>query len=214
MGITKAIRNCFAQAEKRQWWYTFWAFDIHSTILKPSYKLNTVTTVFYPHARQVMQHISSRPDISLMLYTCSHPHEIAQYTDFFAANDIHFQHVNENSEVVGSPTTLGCYDKKPYYNVLFEDKAGFDAETDWQRVHELLRSEFPFEHHQQRERQQQVKQQQHHQSPHHDNHHHQHQQHHHRQHHLIPGKWPGAEVPPLGPLLWDDDDSTHHRGGG
>lgn len=37
--------------------------------------------------------------------------------------------VNENLEVKN--TTYGFYEHKPYFNLLFEDKAGFDAEIDW-----------------------------------------------------------------------------------
>jgi hypothetical protein len=36
----------------------------------------------------------------------------------------------------------GCYDKKPYMNVLFEDKAGFDAETEWEPVLALMKSKY------------------------------------------------------------------------
>jgi hypothetical protein len=37
--------------------------------------------------------------------------------------------VNKNPEV--KSTTYGYYEDKPYFNVLFEDKAGFDATEDW-----------------------------------------------------------------------------------
>jgi len=44
--------------------------------------------------------------------------------------------VNENPEVLN--LKYGCYDKKPYFNVVFEDKAGFDPMTDWLLVKGLL----------------------------------------------------------------------------
>ena len=70
------------------------------------------------------------------MYTCSHPEEIVQYQQFFKSHDIHFDYVNSNPEVVNGG--FGFYDDKPYFNVLFEDKAGFDAEEDWIEVFEVM----------------------------------------------------------------------------
>jgi len=83
--------------------------------------------------------ISNRRDITTLLYTCSHPGQIEEYQKYFREHDIIFDHVNENPEVVtGENNDYGNYDKKPYFNVLFEDKAGFDAMNDWFVVEELL----------------------------------------------------------------------------
>lgn len=67
----------------------------------------------------------------MCIYTCSHPHEIAEYVKLFEKNNIKFKYINENPEVPTQTEGYGCYDKKPYMNVLFEDKAGFDPETEW-----------------------------------------------------------------------------------
>jgi hypothetical protein len=75
--------------------------------------------------------ISKMSDVVIFLYTCSHPHEIEQYLKLFSDNNIHFKYVNENPEVATDLKGYGCYDKKPYMNVLFEDKAGFDPEMEF-----------------------------------------------------------------------------------
>lgn len=143
MGITHSINiNHFAYKEKRGWDKTYWFFDIHSTILKPNYQAGNIPKEFYPHAKETMRLISKLPDICMVLYTCSHPHEIEQYLEFFKENDIHFQYVNENPEVITDLNGYGCYDKKPYINVLFEDKAGFDPETEWLEVLALLKEKY------------------------------------------------------------------------
>jgi len=121
----------------RNWDRTFWAFDIHGTILKPNYVRNT-TDEFYPMAKETLQLISKLPDVVMFLYTCSHPHEVNEYLALFKANDILFKYVNDNPEVPTQPDGYGNYDKKPYMNVLFEDKAGFDPTTDWSEVYNLL----------------------------------------------------------------------------
>jgi hypothetical protein len=143
MGVVHSILiNHFDYKEKRGWDKTYWFFDIHGTILKPNYQYGNIPKEFYPHAKEAMQFISKLDDVCMVLYTCSHPHEIEQYLEFFKDNGIHFQYVNENPEVATDLNGYGCYDKKPYINVLFEDKAGFNPETEWLEVLELLREKY------------------------------------------------------------------------
>ena len=139
MSIVRAIQhNHFNAMKNRGWDKTYWFFDIHSTILKPNYKEGDIPKEFYPKSKEILQYISKREDVTMILYTCSHPHEVQEYIDFFDSYDIHFEYVNENPEVVNSQTSYGCYDKKPYMNVLFEDKAGFNPDKDWVRVKSVI----------------------------------------------------------------------------
>jgi len=134
--ITKAIETCLRNTKEKKWDRTFWAFDIHSTILRPNYRRDEISTEFYPDAKEVMQVISRRKDIVKILHTCSYPWEIKQYLDFFAQHQIHFDHVNQNPEIHDG--AYGYYQEKFYFNVLFEDKAGFDGETDWTLIKDIL----------------------------------------------------------------------------
>ena len=134
--ITRAIRNALRRKEEKNWEKTYWAFDIHETMVLPTWSTEAVPLTLYPHALEVLQLITGRPDIVMILYTCSHPPEIEVYLDFFKKQGIHFQYVNENPEVIN--IKYGNYDKKPYFNVLFEDKSGFDPKEDWLLVKELL----------------------------------------------------------------------------
>lgn len=139
MSVTRAIKiNHFEYKVKRNWDRTFWGFDIHGTILKPNYQYGNTPDEFYPMAKETLQYLSKLPDVVMFLYTCSHPHEIEEYVKLFESNGIHFKYVNENPEIPTDPKGYGNYDKKPYMNVLFEDKAGFDPETEWSEVYELM----------------------------------------------------------------------------
>jgi hypothetical protein len=143
MSILNAIiKNHFEYKEKRGWDKTYWFFDIHGTILKPNYTYGNTPKDFYPYAKETLQFLSKLPDICMILYTCSHPHEIEEYIKLFEENDIKFQYVNDNPEIVTDVNGYGCYDKKPYVNVLFEDKAGFDPETEWKLVLFLMREKY------------------------------------------------------------------------
>jgi hypothetical protein len=130
--ITKAIQKAFEVKEKRNWLRTYWAFDIHETILKPNWNHEEIPTEFYPHARETLQMITERKDIVAILYTCSHQDHIEAYMEYFRVQQIYFDYANENPEVRNA--RYGCYDSKPYFNVLFDDKAGFDAHSDWEKV--------------------------------------------------------------------------------
>ena len=134
--ISVAIKNAFKKAKQRNWDRTYWAIDIHETIIKPNWSETTTPTEFYPKAKETLQYISGRRDIVMILYTCSHPHEIEKYIELFQSNDINFNHVNLNPEVVNEK--YGYYDSKPYFNVLLEDKAGFDPYGDWDEVYNTL----------------------------------------------------------------------------
>ncbi len=134
--ITRAIENCLRLAREKNWEKTYWAFDIHGTILKPNYRPNEISREFYPGAKETMQVLSQRMDIVRILYTCSYPHEIAQYLAYFEEHGIRFHHVNENPEVANGG--YGYYVDKFYFNVLMDDKAGFDGERDWMEILKTL----------------------------------------------------------------------------
>ncbi|MBL0742009.1 hypothetical protein [Chryseolinea lacunae] len=136
--ITTAIENSIRTAWAKKWDKTYWAIDIHGTILKPNFSATEVSTEFYPDAIPVLQLLSKRKDVVRILYTCSYPHEIEIYLKHFAAHDIHFDYVNQNPEV--SNGAYGYYKEKFYFNVLLEDKAGFDPASDWARIGSLLKA--------------------------------------------------------------------------
>lgn len=134
--ISRAIENCFRNAREKGWNKTFWAFDLHGTILKPNFRRDKISTEFYPEAKEVMQMIGGRKDIVKILFTCSYPHEISQYVDFFRENGIHFDYINKNPEIADGG--YGYYKEKFYFNVLLDDKAGFDGNTDWVLVKKII----------------------------------------------------------------------------
>jgi len=143
MSITRAINNFFRDKEKRNWDKGYFFIDIHGTILKPNYQYGNTPSEYYPMAKETLQLISKIDDIVMIIYTCSHLHEIKEYLDLFKSDNIHFKYVNENPEVPTDPKGYGNYDKKPYMNVLFEDKSGFDPYVEWEEVYKLLLERYP-----------------------------------------------------------------------
>lgn len=140
--ITSIKKNHFEYKASRGWDKTFWFFDIHGTILKPNYTYGNIPKEFYPYAKETLQYLSKLSDVCMILFTCSHPHEIDEYIELFKEFDIKFHYLNENPEIVTDLEGYGCYDKKPYINVLFEDKAGFDPETEWKEVLDYMKNHY------------------------------------------------------------------------
>jgi len=134
--ITRSIIKTFKLAREKNWEKTYWAFDIHGTILKPNFERGNISSEFYPMAKEVMQRLMAHKRIVKILYTCSYPKEIEQYHEFFATHGIRFDYVNENPEVTNGG--YGYYEDKFYFNVLLDDKAGFDGNHDWLAIDQVL----------------------------------------------------------------------------
>ena len=133
------IDKMFKHARLKQWYETFWAFDIHGTVLIPTFRKSSMDSEFYPWAKETLQLISKRKDIIMIMYTSSYPEEIEHYQKLLKKNNIHFDYINENPDVTSNLGNFGDYDKKFYFNVLMEDKAGFDPETEWYQIFSLLK---------------------------------------------------------------------------
>ena len=139
-GISDAViafHNSFEYSKKKGYNEMYIGVDLHKTVLKPDYNKMFVSE-FYDHAERVLKAMSERDDMTLIMYTCSHPNEIDKYLELFKSRGIYFSDVNENTDPSISGTDYGDFTGKPYMNVLLEDKAGFDAEEDWLKIERVL----------------------------------------------------------------------------
>ena len=61
----------------------------------------------------------------------------------FKNNKIHFDYVNENPEVIRQETDPVSLDlsEKFYFNVGFDDKFGFDPDTDWKLIYDGIKED-------------------------------------------------------------------------
>ena len=126
------IERAFKRAKEQGWNKIYILVDIHGTILEPSYSTDE-SYLWYPYAKETLKYLSKREDICLILWTSSHKATIEDYLKEFKKYGIYFDYINENPEIKN--TELGCFDKKPYFNIGIDDKFGFNAEEDW---YELL----------------------------------------------------------------------------
>lgn len=136
MNIIKAIENSTRTAQERNWDTVYWAVDLHGTISKFNYSNEDLNPDYYPYAKQTLQLLSKRKDIKLILFTCSYEENCERILNIMKEDDIIFDYVNENPEAEN--TGYGDYTKKIYFNVLLEDKGGFEPELDWKDIYEYL----------------------------------------------------------------------------
>ena len=134
--ILQWIEKMFSHAEEKEWYETYWSFDLHGTISIPDYRKSSKEITYYPYAKETLQLISeTRTDIIMIVYSSSYPDELKVYMDTFKKDNINFKYINENPEVEDAKGSFGYYEKKFYFNVLLDDKCGFNPETDWEPLY-------------------------------------------------------------------------------
>lgn len=138
MSIEQAIYKAYKIKKDRGWDYIYFAVDLHDTIAESTYTKDELDDKnFYNGALEVLQYISeNHPEIVLILYTSSYKEYLESYMKIFKKWNINFKYFNENPEC---PTTeLADFSTKFYFNVLIDDKAGFDPYEDWIKILDTL----------------------------------------------------------------------------
>jgi len=131
------IERSFKDKAKRGWEKLFVCVDVHDVILEGKYNLMNDGASFMPNAINVLKNLSQRKDIVLIMWTSSYPAPVENLQFWLKASGVNFQYVNENPECPN--TTLCDFNRKFYFNILLDDKAGFVGETDWFLVEQELR---------------------------------------------------------------------------
>lgn len=124
--------------EAKGWPEIYFCIDLHGTIV-PGGKSSddkTDSDTFYPDAREVLQHLCRRKDIMLILWTSTPEERLIDVKEFFKFHGIKFTFFNENPHAKDTPRS--SFKKKFYFNVLLDDRAGFEPETDWTAIKKLL----------------------------------------------------------------------------
>jgi|SRR5690606_28002549 len=127
MTIENTINKEFSKARRRGWDKIYVFVDFHEVIIVPDYQSNIPKVEYYPFAKELLQYLTNRDDICLVTWTCSHPHQIDSYLNKMSKDGIVFDFVNCNPEVT-TDSKYGFYEKKPYYNILLDDKAGVEPD--------------------------------------------------------------------------------------
>lgn len=130
------IKKVFEDKDKFGYDKIYIAIDIHGTILEPSWNKKE-NYVYLGKAKEVLQSLSKRNDVVLIIWSASYPDKLAEYLNRFEKDGIYFKYTNRNPDVVSGK--ISCFDIKPYYDILIDDKAGFYW-TEWEEILKWLKN--------------------------------------------------------------------------
>lgn len=132
------IRNSFITKVEKGWSHLFICVDVHDTIIRShDWNVHNIHE-FHNGAEEVLKFLSSKRELILILNTCSHDDDIKLIIKWLRSHGIIFDFINENPMVCGISTRAN-FSKKMNCNIIFEDKAGFEAETDWLLIKKELK---------------------------------------------------------------------------
>ena len=131
------IKRTFVELRpKRKWKTIYWMVDVHGVIIPGSWHRENDFKFIHPDAAEVLKWITDRDDQRLILWTSSYQKEMVPLMTWLCYNGIWPDHINENPEE--EHTEYADFSKKPYFNILIDDKAGFEPETDWTAIKQEL----------------------------------------------------------------------------
>jgi hypothetical protein len=133
--IIDSIIDAYKLKKERNWDTLYFAFDLHGTIIEPG-RLKDLT--IYPNVERVLRFLSEQENIVLILFTSTTHEALKPFSEWCFKNKIYFKYFNENPECLNNHE--GDYTSKFYYNILFDDRAGFDP-MHWSLVEEQLKIE-------------------------------------------------------------------------
>lgn len=138
--IEYAVNKAFQkklQTGWEKWPKMFWCVDLHDVIIEGKFSKMNEGRCLYPVGEDVLQWLTKREDMCIILWTASHQEPADDIlTWLYKDYGINFDYVNENPDCPS--TDLCCFDYKFYFDMLLEDKAGFNGVTDWAKIKTAL----------------------------------------------------------------------------
>ncbi|HET8688959.1 MAG TPA: hypothetical protein VFM18_20305 [Methanosarcina sp.] len=136
MSIIKAIENAYKKAEERNWDRIYFAIDVHDTILKSNYQDGSYE-FWNDSSRYALHMLSMRKEVRIILWSSASKEEQEKIATFLYRHGCIVDFFNENPEQPN--TSYADFSEKFYFSVLLDDKAGFDPDTDWDKIIEFYK---------------------------------------------------------------------------
>lgn len=130
--ITQLFNDAWKKKEKRGWQQIYIMVDLHGVVLNSNYKASNELKFAHSNTMPCLSYLSKQQDVVLILWTSSHEVEIKKVLEWLGLYGIHFKYVNENP--LEKNTDYASFDKKPYFSIVLDDKAGFDSNNDWSEL--------------------------------------------------------------------------------
>lgn len=131
------IERAYTDKKIRRWPNVYWCIDVHDVILEGKYSLMNEGAQYMPNAIKVLRMLTKKEGTKLILWTSSYPAPISKILDNLEKEGVVFDFVNENRDCPNDK--LCSFDKKFYFNILLDDKAGLEGDKDWFLIEQELR---------------------------------------------------------------------------
>jgi len=125
------LERAFRHKRERGWDTVYITVDFHDVLFKGKYASDQDFELA-PYAGSVMRWATLRPDIKLIAFTCSYARDFDRVNKWLEEHGIKFDYLNCNPEC--GDTKLASFERKFYFNIMLEDKAGFELEHDWLNI--------------------------------------------------------------------------------
>lgn len=131
------IARSFEMKKKLGWTKLYIAIDLHDVLIIGKHNKFNDGRELCPNALRVMRWIKNRPDINWILFTCSHKEPTADIIKWLDRYGIAPDWTNENPECKNGH--LCDFSKKFYFDILLDDKSGFEPMSDWSLIIDELK---------------------------------------------------------------------------
>ena len=132
MNIHKAISRAYNKRIQRGWDLTVYAIDLHGVIMKPTYQNSADSDEFYEDAIPVLKLLSESKTNKIVLWSCTYEKDLAPTIKKLKDLGITIDYINENP--TSESTELCDFNKKFYFDIVLDDKGGFEPEEDWKTI--------------------------------------------------------------------------------
>lgn len=123
------LEKTFGLKKERGWKTIYVLLDVHGTIIESSYHSGDNLQFIVPEIEDVLKWMSKREDFKIIIWTSSYPVEISRICNWLKEKRIQVDSVNSNP--FERDTDYASFKSKPYFNILIDDKSGFDPNIDW-----------------------------------------------------------------------------------
>lgn len=126
------IKKTFEMKAAKKWPEVYFCIDLHGTIIPSGTSSHDKTDhlEFYPHAKEVLQWLTNRKDIFVILWSATPASRIDSVLGWFKTHDIQFDFINSNTHAKSTPRS--DFGRKFYTSIYLDDRAGFTPhQGDW-----------------------------------------------------------------------------------
>jgi len=134
--MKETVARSYKRYKEKGYEFWYWAIDVHDVIFKGDYKTNC-GMVWLPNAKRAFKIIANIPEIKVILWTSSHEEQIKKIIDKIKdETGLEVYAVNSNPDF--SKDELCDFNDKFCFDLLLDDKAGFNYNDGWEEIIESL----------------------------------------------------------------------------